>query len=543
MASDKSPGPADCVGRWLCVDGNHGIVRYIGPVDGTRGEWLGIEWADPQKGKHRGTKDGKQYFVCTLSAKTKGSFIRNVDRIDWGQTVLEAARARYIVAIEDLDVLPQTIDGRRRGKIEAVGFDKIAKQQGDLETLAVLGLDSQRVYGLGSGFEQEETCALLGANSRTLLLANNYLTRWAEVTDILSTLGNIETLDVSANHFETPLVSDSDRNKTPKLDSLRLDSSPGLAWQDVCAAVAQLSVRSLSFGWSNISNLALTSRSTPIRLLESLEELRLECNGITDISALSQLPNLRMLDLKGNKTLVDIPEPQSGWFGALESLNLAHTGISSWQPVNHLAHFPKLKTLYIAQTPLFDSAATRNDENEAAANVDVPRAQVLGRLANITKLDGTEVALEERVELERFYLSLCAHQVAGETRDNDEALEKMAQLFPRTHELASKHGAPRLPKAQESKLKSRLVTTTIEIAQGQDVESSLVQRTESKPLIRSMLVRQLRPIAMRLARTRKFKLYLCADGSRDEWVCLDTDTRELSFYGLEDGASIIRILT
>ncbi|KAJ1787732.1 hypothetical protein LPJ59_005675, partial [Coemansia sp. RSA 2399] len=221
--------PTHCEGRWVSVDGHHGIVRYIGPVCGTSGEWLGIEWADTQRGKHRGTKDGKQYFECSLSAETKGSFIRNVDRIDWGQTVLEATRSRYIVDAKELELLPQTIDGRRRGKIEAVGFDKIAKQQGMLDTLLVLGLDSQRVYGLGNQVDQRETHQLLGANARTLLLANNYLTRWSTVAHILTTLGNIETLDVSANHFEPPLDSSA---VAPKLDTLRLDSSPSLAWQD-----------------------------------------------------------------------------------------------------------------------------------------------------------------------------------------------------------------------------------------------------------------------------------------------------------------------
>ncbi|KAJ2400703.1 hypothetical protein GGI23_001870 [Coemansia sp. RSA 2559] len=529
--------PKDCEGRWISVDGHHGIVRYTGPVDGTGGEWLGIEWADAQRGKHRGTKDGKQYFKCSLSAQTKGSFIRNVDRIDWGQTVLEATRSRYIVDAKELEFLPQTIDGRRRGKIEAVGFDKIAKQQGMLDTLVVLGLDSQRVYGLGNAVDQTETRQLLGANARTLLLANNYLTRWPNVTDILVTLGNIETLDVSANHFESPLDSSA---QAPKLDTLRLDSSPSLAWQDVCAAVAQLRVRALSFGWSNASDLVLPSHcSISAQQLESLEELRLECNSITDISALSQLPRLRLLDLKGNKMLVDIPGPPNT-FRTLESLNLSLTGISSWQPVDRLAFMPRLKTLYLAQTPLFEGTAT---QTKATVNVDIPRAQAVGRLASITKLDGTKVTPEERTELERFYLSLCARQVASNLEDTKAMLDQLAQMFPRIHALAAKHGAPRLQRAQESKLKARLITTTIEIAQGPDIHSSVVLRSESKPLIRSMLVRHLRPIAMRMARSRNFTLYLCADGSGDEWVCLDADTRELSYYGLEDGAPIIRVLT
>jgi len=41
-----------------------GTIRFSGPVEGTSGTWLGIEWDDPKRGKHDGSKDGKQYFKC-----------------------------------------------------------------------------------------------------------------------------------------------------------------------------------------------------------------------------------------------------------------------------------------------------------------------------------------------------------------------------------------------------------------------------------------------------------------------------------------------
>lgn len=44
---------------------NHiGTIRFSGPVEGTSGTWMGIEWDDPKRGKHDGSKDGKQYFKC-----------------------------------------------------------------------------------------------------------------------------------------------------------------------------------------------------------------------------------------------------------------------------------------------------------------------------------------------------------------------------------------------------------------------------------------------------------------------------------------------
>ncbi|KAH0553213.1 hypothetical protein GP486_006613, partial [Trichoglossum hirsutum] len=44
-------------------DGNQSCtVRYIGTVEGTKGDWLGVEWDDASKGKHNGVHDGKRYF-------------------------------------------------------------------------------------------------------------------------------------------------------------------------------------------------------------------------------------------------------------------------------------------------------------------------------------------------------------------------------------------------------------------------------------------------------------------------------------------------
>jgi dynactin complex subunit len=52
------------VGTRINHSGHLGTIKYIGPVDNTRGLWLGVEWDNPDRGKHDGSKDGKQYFTC-----------------------------------------------------------------------------------------------------------------------------------------------------------------------------------------------------------------------------------------------------------------------------------------------------------------------------------------------------------------------------------------------------------------------------------------------------------------------------------------------
>ena len=52
------------IGTRVSVAGSLGTVKFAGNVGNTKGVWLGVEWDDPYRGKHNGTKDGKQYFEC-----------------------------------------------------------------------------------------------------------------------------------------------------------------------------------------------------------------------------------------------------------------------------------------------------------------------------------------------------------------------------------------------------------------------------------------------------------------------------------------------
>lgn len=60
MASKSLPE----IGTRVSLSGYLGTVKFAGPVQNTTGDWLGIEWDDPTRGKHDGVKDGVRYFVC-----------------------------------------------------------------------------------------------------------------------------------------------------------------------------------------------------------------------------------------------------------------------------------------------------------------------------------------------------------------------------------------------------------------------------------------------------------------------------------------------
>ncbi|KAJ1878881.1 hypothetical protein LPJ57_003157 [Coemansia sp. RSA 486] len=514
----QTASDSDKVGRCFSVNSDVGIVRYQGPIEGTRGAWLGVEWITSNRGKHDGSKDGRQYFRCHQppSNGPHGSFIRPVDRLVFGQTLLQAAKHRYIVDdLSELKDIPQTIDGRR-GKIEAVGLDKIAKQQSDLTSLTVLGLDSCRVEGIGSDeHEVKETRTSL-RNVCSLSLANNFMVNWTNVEDILDALPKLKTLDISANHIFSPVSIDS--TKRYQIDTLRIDTMPLLTWTDVVDISKQLQTKTLSYGWSQLQNIARVPEDWQI------EELSLESNLLTDIAALGTLPSLRVLNLRLNPlTTLDIKPSQ---FPSMHTLNLSHTQIDSWPTIDTLTNISTLRALNVLHTPLTAS--------------DV-RYQIISRLPQITKLDGTVITEKERTEMERYYLVQCARSVGS---SEQQALEMMIEKYPRIRELVQKHGMPGVNSGkQENKLKSRLAKVTIQVVQDDVLHGSIIC-SESRSLIRNMMVRQLLPVVIKLAKTRIFKVYLCNDAvdSKDcSWTILDNETRSLSFYGIQDG-SVLRIL-
>lgn len=62
LGSRMAPGFR--IGSRLSFGGDLCTVRYVGLVQGTKGQWLGIEWDDPTRGKHNGQAGGVRYFDC-----------------------------------------------------------------------------------------------------------------------------------------------------------------------------------------------------------------------------------------------------------------------------------------------------------------------------------------------------------------------------------------------------------------------------------------------------------------------------------------------
>ena len=72
-------------------NGDAALVLFTGPVAGTDGTWLGVQFDAPNRGKHDGTHEGVRYFSC---APGWGAFVRP-HKLRAGVTLLQALRTKY----------------------------------------------------------------------------------------------------------------------------------------------------------------------------------------------------------------------------------------------------------------------------------------------------------------------------------------------------------------------------------------------------------------------------------------------------------------
>lgn len=186
-------------GRRLSYDGFLCTVRYVGPLAGTAGEWLGVEWDDATRGKHNGQHKGQQIFQCLSNASTAASFVKSSRKIDAEQTVVEAIKAKYGSAgAPDLDVV--IISGK---VAEEVGFDKIAQEQSRLADLRIVLIDQMVVNGVAARNashskvrDAQEELRATCPNITELDLGWNTFESWTDVALICTALPKLKVLKI-----------------------------------------------------------------------------------------------------------------------------------------------------------------------------------------------------------------------------------------------------------------------------------------------------------------------------------------------------------
>jgi len=135
------------------------------------------------------------------SHPTAGSFLRPSATWDQPRTFLEALKTKYAANQAGENTSDQIVIRISGKEAEEVGFEKIARQQAQLQNLRIVVLDDLLV----KAYDEQNT------------------TQEDNLEDISETCPNITDLDLGRNLFETLSEISNICNRLPKLKFLRLE--------------------------------------------------------------------------------------------------------------------------------------------------------------------------------------------------------------------------------------------------------------------------------------------------------------------------------
>lgn len=469
-------------------------VRWQGLLPGLKGEWLGVEWDDPTRGKHDGQHERIRLFECLSSSPTAASFVRSSRRPDPERTVLEAIKSKYAPPPKASPSAQGSGSGSGAdtiaisGKVvEEVGFDRIQAQLSVLADLKIVLVDELAVSGVarrGASRDEiraaQEDLASTCPNIIELDIGWNAIETWADVGDIVAPLKKLKILKASGLRLRTFksqtqgfVVSDGAEkdNETPfrNIEELHLGEcllSPEQIVQMLSPSPALFpNLKTLVLSSNNLHFFNKGGRTTDGRSSSSSSSLPgvttivLENNKFEDLSWLPNLvglfPNLSSLSLQGNCVsdfnLDGLRGSDSIKFEGLETLNLARNKIQSYEFIDALPGlFPSLTSLRISKNPLYESVGQgEEDQSQDLAQRQHSRMVdstnyylTLARVPGLKSLNYTTITDRDREEGEIYYLSVAEKEIIPllRTKDNKtsslaENVEQMAQKARKAYPL------------------------------------------------------------------------------------------------------------
>ncbi|THH19470.1 hypothetical protein EW146_g1699 [Bondarzewia mesenterica] len=505
------------VGTRFSLAGYIGTVRFFGNVDGTKGDWIGVEWDDPARGKHDGIKDGRRYFSCIVP--NSGSFIRLIPTIDFGKSFLKALVEKYVEVQHGSATQETVILGSSNGaiQVEAVNLDKVRQKFSRLERLREISLDKECVAYADQKGEIRSRCPSV----KGLDLSYSLIPTWDIVVLIAIELPVLERLALNNNRLQPLESSALAQHAFQHITELQLNATL-LTWQAVLNVLSLIpALHQLEFGYNRLTSLA--SEKYPETSSSSLELLNLDSNDLADwidiCQALQNFPSLNRLIVSANP-LSSIPPLSTATFklGTLKHLALSHTQIGTWSCIDALTDWcPVLEGLTLSGTPLVQSPGADR----------IWRQLTIARLPNLRALDGASISSRQRADAELFYLSLISR--ISYTSDAARRAE-----HPRWDALCQLHGTPDTSTsgpAKGDKLSSRLIRMEIQAILSSSPPYASAPPT---PSASPVTLRILPTAPLRLLRLKLQKAFKAPRGARaDVWVRMADD--KLSRLGSLDG--------
>lgn len=506
--------PVDAVGRRVSCGKERATVRYVGPVPPTAGLWLGVEWDNPERGKHDGSHEGVQYFTCRHP--NGASFVR-LAKASFGVDYLTAVREQYLINKEE--VLSEEIS------ISCKQLEWGGIKERSFESLQSLSLSHTEVNGPSADGEIRKTTP----NIQWLNMSQTLLSCWEDVAAITQQLEHLERLDLSCNRLSLPSDPSAHHLAFCSLKVLVLNSCE-LTWPQIleCAPMWP-QLEGLSVEDNNITEL-----QRPEGVLQALTTLSLCTNPLVQdtVLSLSALPRLEQLNLS-TTGLSDIgfedaaPGCQTAMFPALKNLNLDHNNISQWCVVNELSKLPSLVQLSCRNTRLVSSDGNRKTANQ----------MVIAKLGQLVILNGCEIQSEDRRGAELDYIKMFGDEWLKAGGRSQPSTQFTCQ-HPRYQSLIDKYGAPdegELKKPEPFALKNQLLKITFVFP------DDAGRKPIEKKLPASMEVQKVKGLLYRLLKVPAADLRLTYTSPKmvgTEFE-IDSDLKTLQFYSIEDGDQVL----
>ncbi|GAA5940142.1 uncharacterized protein JCM15063_001720 [Sporobolomyces koalae] len=419
-----------------------GTVLYRGPVPPTTGEWLGIEWDDPTRGRHSGTHDKTRVEYFRTRIEGSGSFLRPnaPGLIVSGNTFQEAFEAKYLDAGTNAESSQDTVDDQTTTsqyyetlsnfKVEVVMSGKVAARFRQLARLREAGLEWEllsRAYDSDTcdGAQELETFGRQLSGLDDLNLSYTMLPSLQEASRIAQALPKLTRLSLNSNRFDS-ICEHVSLPGFDRLTILKLNNTL-VTWSEILRISPSLqNLVELQLGSNRISLLVPASDSAPAGpLLPRLETLNFESNQLADweqtAQALSDLPNLTTLILTSNSfERFDSNNPdriQAPFqLRKLRHLSLSRNLFASWSnSIDVLGataseRFPNLSSLDFACNPL--GVTNLSNQTSGATDLQV-RFGTIAKLERLEILDGNVVTSAEREDAERSWLARVQNSITG----------------------------------------------------------------------------------------------------------------------------------
>lgn len=430
---DSSQKLRPSVGARIIYKGNVGTVCYIGCLDGypDAEEWMGIEWDDASRGRHSGNHNGQRYF--TTQVPNAGSFVK-ASKIGFGgrTTLVQAAQQRLADTRDQSHRKETTIVGRGIVCIadEGSAADQLAKME-------VLDVSNMGVAIIRS--TKDEPLAEILPQLRDLSVARSLLSEVSAVIEILCEIPKLHTLDASDNRLhvagneftcedkDSGWVTEKTNRGSSEVSELLLNKCvvQWIAIAMVCEHIEALKILRLhacrlsSFGrlWEKG---AFETRWISLQILD-LDGNRINWN---DVRKLSKLASLRELYISNNglEDLADVDsEGGEGIFGRpknvlnemggerqavvpfakLHTLSIARNELRGWRVITGLNALPELSHLRMMGNPISPPGA---DAQNAKGPQKGWHLRAIARLSRLTRIDGSHVTMDERLQAERRYV-------------------------------------------------------------------------------------------------------------------------------------------